>query len=316
MNSKIQEQIRNISRKALAEKKVELIIAFGKGSIPYRAKPVFIKNQEDTDKIVWNSFCSLNLARYLVKYQDRKVGIVAKGCDTRAIVSLIKEKKVSRENVYIIGVSCSGMAAVSDIDKLVPVSTIDSITEESGKLFITAGKNASEHKKEDFINASCKECMYPNPVISDETAGEKVTPAGDRFKKVKEFEKLPCEQRAEYFMQEFNKCIRCYACREVCPMCYCTECFTDSSDPKWIDTGTESTDKSMYLIIRAFHMVGRCVDCGACTRACPKGVDLNIIMNKISSDLKDNYQFEAGVSLEEKIPLITYKEDDNDDFIM
>lgn len=316
MASTIQENIREKVRKALKENKAELVIAYGAGSVPYKTKPLFIKNEKDADKIVWNSFCNINLARYLVKYPGKKIGIVAKGCDTRAIVSLIKEKKVNRDNICIIGVSCGGMTAVSDIDKKVPVSIIDSITENSGKIIITAGESKTELERKDFINVSCGDCIYPNPVISDETTGEKVTPAKDRYGKIKEFEKLSEKERAEYFKKEFDKCIRCYACREVCPVCYCKECFTDSSEPKWIDSGTEYTDKSMYLIIRAFHMVGRCVDCGACTRVCPKGVDLNIMMNKIASDLKDNFQFEAGVSPDEKIPLITYKEDDFDEFVM
>ena len=104
MNSKITEKIKEEIQKSLKEKKVELVIAYSAGSIPYRTKPLFIKDERDIDKAVWNSFCNINLARYLVRYPDKKVGIVAKGCDTRAIISLIKEKKVNRDQVYIIGV--------------------------------------------------------------------------------------------------------------------------------------------------------------------------------------------------------------------
>jgi formate dehydrogenase (coenzyme F420) beta subunit len=316
MNSKLIDNIKGEIRKAFKEKKVDLVIGYEAGSIPYKTKPLFIKGEKDIDKIVWNSFCNINLARYLVKYPDKKIGIVAKGCDTRAIVSLIKEKKIIRDQIYIIGVVCDGMIAVSDIDKKVSISSINSITEENNKIIISEEKNKKEFSKDEMINISCKDCNYPNPVISDVLIGEKRKTDKDRFKKVKDFEKLSDKERNDYFKQEFEKCIRCYACKEVCPVCYCKECFTESSDPKWIDTGTESTDKSMYLIIRAFHMIGRCVDCGACNRICPKGVDLNIIMNKIASDLKENYQFEAGINIDDKIPLVTYNENDFNDFIL
>ena len=316
MNSKLIKNIQGEVRKALKEKKVEFVIAYTEGSIPYKTKPIFITDEKDIDKIIWNSFCNINLARYLVKYSDKKIGIVAKGCDTRAIISLIKEKKITRDQIYIIGVVCNGMVAIFDVDKKIPITSIDSIVEEGNKIVVSENGNKKEFSKDDMINISCRDCMYPNPVLYDVIIGEKRKTDKDRFKKVKDLEKLSDVERDNYFKLEFEKCIRCYACKEVCPVCYCKECFTESSDPKWIDTGVESTDKSMYLIIRAFHMIGRCVDCGACNRVCPKGVDLNIIMNKIAFDLKENYQFEAGINIEDKIPLVTYNENDFNDFIL
>lgn len=316
MNNKIIENIRMEVKKALKKKKVDLVIAYGAGSIPYKTKPLFITDENDTDGIIWNSFCNINLAGYLVKYQDKKVGIIAKGCDTRAIISLIKEKKLKRGQLYIIGVVCDGMIAITDIDKKISLSSIDSIIEDNNKIIISENGIKKEFSRADMINISCGDCNYPDPVLSDVIIGEKRNINKDRFKKVKDFEKLKDLEKEEFFKKEFEKCIRCYACKEVCPVCYCKECFTESSDPKWIDTGVETTDKAMYLLIRAFHMIGRCVDCGACNRICPKGVDLNIIMNKIASDLKDNFQFEAGISIDDKIPLVTYKEDDINDFIL
>lgn len=317
MNDGIIENIRNEVKKAFKEKKVELVIAYGTGSIPYKTKPVFITDEKDADRIIWNSFCNINLARYLVNYPDKKAGIIAKGCDTRAIISLIKEKKLKREQLYIIGVVCDGMIAMSDIDKKIPVSSIDSIIEDNNnKIIISENGNKKEFSKDEMINISCKDCIYPDPVLSDVIIGVKRKTDKNRFKKIKDLEKLKDMEREIFFKNEFEKCIRCYACKEVCPLCYCKECFTESSDPKWIDTGVESTDRAMYLMIRAFHMIGRCVDCGACHRICPEGVDLNIIMNKIASDLKENFHFEAGLSIDDKIPLVTFKEDDINDFIL
>jgi formate dehydrogenase (coenzyme F420) beta subunit len=310
------ENIRSEARKALREKKAELIVAFGEGTLPYKTRSIIIDNEGVADQITWNSFCNANLARYLLRFSGQKTGIVAKGCDTRAIVNLINERKLNRSNLYIIGVPCDGMIGISEVERLGNPASIDSIEETDGKLLVRADGKSSELNRGDYLSDSCRDCLYPNPVIYDCLVAEAKQPTGNRFQKVADFEKLSNQERIAFFLAEFDKCIRCYACREVCPFCYCKECFTDSSNPKWIDRGVESTDKTMYLLIRAFHMVGRCVDCGACHRVCPTGVNLNLLMNKIASDLKGNFQFEAGVNPEAKEPLLTFKEEDLNDFIL
>ena len=310
------KKIQDEAGKVLKSKRVDIVIAFGKGSLPFRVKPVFIDNEKDVDIIIWNSFCNLNLARYLTRYPGKKVGIVAKGCDTRSIVTLIQERKVERKNVYIIGVPCEGMVGISDVRKRCDLNNVEEIREEMDKIFIKEHGKEKEFTHKEIMSISCDGCRFPGPVIYDVITGKEKKASGDRFANAKKFEELSIKERAEYFKKEFAKCIRCYACREACPVCYCKTCFTDSSSPKWIDRGVEQTDKAMYLVIRAFHMIGRCSDCGACTRVCPEGVDLNLIMNKIASDLKDNYKFESGRSIEEKEPLLTFSEDDPDDFVL
>lgn len=315
-NNGVVEQIRLEARQALQEKKVELVIAFGAGSLPYKTRPLFIDQADGTDLITWNSFCNVNLAKYLPGFSAKKVGVVAKGCDTRAIVNLINERKINRENLYIIGVPCDGMIGMAELEKLGNPVAIETIEEKDSKLLVRVDGKPGEYNRMESLSVSCRDCLYPNPVISDCLVGDLKKAANGRFQKVLDFEKLSNQERIAYFLAEFEKCIRCYACREVCPFCYCQECFTDSSNPKWIDRGAETTDKTMYLLIRAFHMLGRCVDCGACHRVCPRGVNLNLLMNKIALDLKENFQYEAGVNPEVKEPLLTFKEEDANDFIL
>jgi ferredoxin len=111
------------------------------------------------------------------------------------------------------------------------------------------------------------------------------------------------------------KCIRCYACRQACPSCYCPVCFADQSQPQWVGIGEDATDTQVFQIMRLYHMVGRCVDCGSCVSVCPMGVDLRKFLKKIEKDVVELFDAKVGVSLEDKPALAAYSEHDKEDFI-
>lgn len=69
-------------------------------------------------------------------------------------------------------------------------------------------------------------------------------------------------------------------------------------------------------MIRTFHLAARCVGCGACSRACPQGVDLRQFLDKLRLDALDLYDYTAGQDPDAKPPLTTYREDDYNDFVM
>jgi ferredoxin len=165
---------------------------------------------------------------------------------------------------------------------------------------------------------NCVFCKHRNPVIYDELIGELVQEDEkvDEFSQVREFEAKGRDERWAYFCEQTSKCIRCYACRNACPLCYCKECFVDSTRPRWIGTTLNPSDVQMYHIIRAFHTAGRCVDCGACVRACPMGIDIRMLTEKLIKDVRDFFDYEAGISIEEPPALASYKEDDPDKFII
>ena len=97
------DKIRDISRRLLAESKVDLVIGFRKGTVVMMNEPCFVKRAEDVNQLVWDSNCGINLANYLTDRKE-KIGIIAKGCDVRSVVELIKENQIPREQVVIIGV--------------------------------------------------------------------------------------------------------------------------------------------------------------------------------------------------------------------
>lgn len=275
-------QIREAAKKLLDEGKVDLIIGFENGTIPARSSPCFIRKSADTEKLVWNAHCENNLANYLPGRKE-KIGIVAKGCDTRAIVGLIQEQQAERNKLVIIGVPCEGM-----------------VDRETGQ-----------------IAETCKTCVHPNPVVFDVLIGEKVkeNDKTTHFASVKEFGKKNAEERWQYITEQLSKCIRCYGCRNACPFCYCRECFVDCTKPQWIGKTIDATDTQLFHMTRALHLAGRCVSCGACEKACPMGIDLRVLNKKLEEEVVEQFGYEAGLTLESVPPMTTYRPDDPEDFI-
>jgi len=312
----IETAIRNTAKKLLEENKVNLVIGFADGSLPLRSTPAFIRKPEDADKLVWNYGCENNLANYLRK-KDQKIGVIAKGCDTRSIAALIKENQINRDNLYIIGVPCSGMVDRKAVIKLLEGKELLEV-EYNGDSLVLKGRNFSKTVKlADVLHRSCAACSHRNPVIYDEMVGEPVTEQADDFSDIKEFEAKPIAERRNYLVQELSKCIRCYACRNACPMCYCEECFVDCSTPQWIGkSAADVQDNLLFQAVRVFHGAGRCTDCGACERACPMGIDLRILTRKLVKDAKELFDAEAGVNMEDKPALSTFKLDDPEPFLV
>ena len=113
----VSQAIRDTARRLLAEGQVDVVIGFEAGTLPLRSSPCFVRDAGDTDRLVWNMSCENNLARYLPWIEER-VGIVAKGCDARSIVGHLKEGRLERDRVFIIGVPCAGLIDLDKIEKL------------------------------------------------------------------------------------------------------------------------------------------------------------------------------------------------------
>ncbi len=308
--------IRKIAKKILLEGTVDVFIGYKKGSVPMMNEPVCISDPEKTNILHWDSHCGLNLCNYLTHRKD-KVGIVATGCNSRNIVTHITENQIDREQLYIVGIRCMGIIDHRKVARAVGHKEIEEVREE-GDTFIVKGEGFEEtFNKKDFLQGNCAACAHRNPVIYDEMVGEAVKEqeAVDAFDDVKEIEEMAPEKRWEFFNQLIEKCIRCYACRNACPLCYCPTCFVDESNPQWVGKSTDPTDTLTFHILRAYHCAGRCTDCGACERVCPVGIPIRQFTKKLNKDALELFSWEAGLDPKVRPPLDVYRPDDYNDFI-
>jgi formate dehydrogenase subunit beta len=317
-------EIINTVEKLFADKKIDLFIGYEKGSLPMRTSPYFLSVEDDVRKLIWNGFCSNNLAVYIprimmIKKAKRpsRIGILCKGCDNRSVVGLIKEKQVDRNNLFIVGISCSGIIDRKKIMSELNGQEILDVEEDGDNIVVKLKDQEKSFAKNNYLCEACLNCAYPTPAVYDiliKTETISVQPAiPDPI--IKAFNTKPRTERWQLFEREISKCIRCYACRDVCPNCYCKECFAEQTKPKWLGVTNELSDIIFYHIVRIFHQAGRCVDCGACARACPMDINLRLFTRMLVDEVKVRFGYEPGISLKDTSALATFSANDKQEFM-
>ena len=309
------EKMKAVASRLLEGCTVEMVIGFRKGTLPMMNEPCFVTKPEDAASLVWDSNCGINLANYLTNRKE-KIAVFAKGCDSRSIVNHIVENKIQREQLHIIGVPCTGMIDKRKISAMVDSEILEvTETEETVKVR-TADAEALLDKKE-VLQSNCVLCVHRNPVISDEMLADPVEEQTDvdRYADVRKIEEMDSEAKWQFFEDLLAPCIRCYACRNACPLCYCPTCFVDESKPQWVGKGQDPIDIRTFHFLRAYHCAGRCTDCGACQRACPVGIDMRLLTRKLEKDCQEQFGWEAGLSLDSRPALDVYQANDPEAFI-
>ncbi len=325
----IQDEIRKTAEQLLTNGKADLVIGFSESSLPMKAAPCFITEADCVKQLVWNSYCLNNLAVYLPRYfapdprlkeqkPPPKIAVVLKGCDGRSVVGLIKELQVPRENLIIITAPCEGMLDAAVAQRLIGAGEVASVQEDKGSVIVKdeTGKE-TKFARNELLAESCRFCMHRASPLSDIAVGESghngdALAPDERFE---DFLKKTTEERWELFCREISKCVFCKACRSACPNCYCKVCFADQTRPDWTGSGSQLQDLISYHLGRIFHQAGRCVDCGACVRACPVGIDLRTFTYKVVKDAKDLFGFTVGLDIEQAPPLTEFSSSDSDSFI-
>ena len=124
------------------------------------------------------------------------------------------------------------------------------------------------------------------------------------------------QERWDFWMNEFSKCIKCFACRAACPLCYCHRCTTDCNQPQWIPVASHNMGNLNWHLMRAMHLSGRCVNCGDCAKACPLDIPLNLLTYCLVEDMQKDFNFVAGMKSDALYALSTFKPDDKENFIL
>ena len=314
MDERIQK-IREAAKKLLTEGTVDVVIGYRQGTVPLKTAPYFAHTPEEADNFTWDSNCRINLANFLPRRTD-KVAVIAKGCDSRNIVNHVVENQIKREQVHIIGVPCGGMVDPALIAAR-EGRLITGAAEADGVITLTGQGFTTKIDKNDVLRQNCATCVHRNPAVSDELVVEQVPEQQgvDRYKDLVELLATSDTERYEYFEKLVEPCIRCYACRDACPLCYCQVCFVDETMPQWVGKSQDRSDVMTYHLLRAFHCAGRCTDCGACESACPMDIKVRQFTRLLEKDVFERYGYEAGLSLEKSPPLTVYRPDDPQEFI-
>lgn len=281
----------------LQKGEVKRVLGWEKGAFWYTTPPVLIDKPEDAGRLIWDEFAINNLAIYLQDAcaQEGKVAIFVKGCDSRGVVRLIQDNQIERERLHLIGIPCPGLKD--------PKTAARGYAKDAGSV--------PKAKK-------CQECKYPNPVLYDELIGSQVDAAApaDRFAEVKQLEQKSLDEKYAYWKAQSDKCIRCFACRNVCPACSCRECLLDRSRPRWLDKEVSVAQNQFFHLIRAWHVGDRCIECGECERVCPAGVPIMQLNRKLIKDINEIFgPYDAGIDFEVRPPLGQYRQDDPEEFM-
>ncbi|MFB0568755.1 MAG: 4Fe-4S dicluster domain-containing protein, partial [Nitrososphaeria archaeon] len=314
----LQDKIRDAVGSLLREKRVDLVIAHEVGTLPLRATPCFVIDPDDAERIILDPTCSVNLATFFPNRKD-KVGLVAKSCEARAALIMASEHQFPRENLVIVSAPCRGVVDTKKVQRRFSGKEILAAKIEGDRIIVQGKKFRDRLPLTEFLSDSCLECRHPEPIldpsrdvfIEEESA---VAPSQAEAKKVIELEKKTPDERWAYFVDQFKDCIGCNACREVCPMCYCKECFADQTAPRWVGKSGNTSDTMVFHLVRVLHMAGRCVDCGACSRVCPMNIDIRMLTKKIEKDARELFAADPGVREGEAEALATFSEKDPQEF--
>jgi coenzyme F420-reducing hydrogenase beta subunit len=274
------QPLREACRRLLEEGTVKVVIGYGQAVRAVEPYPVFITDPDDVGQLVWNEQCRTNLVKYLLRKEIKALGkpaIVVKGCDERALVVLEQESQIDRSEVVVIGMACAGMG-----------------------------------------EPRCEVCDAHQPRFSDVTLGEaknQEQSAERRYAHLCEFMEQSPASRMEYWKAELQRCVKCYACRQACPLCYCERCIVDKNRPACLDTSATLKGNFAWQIVRAFHLAGRCVGCDQCSRVCPEGIDLRLLNLSMAQAAETNFGYRSGTDRNSELIMGHYSQQDQEDFI-
>ena len=310
------QELMDRAKSLLQSGEVSRVLGWKKGENTFDVEVAFFENVEALDEFVYNGFCGANLSKYMIEASKKegKTLVFLKPCDSYSYNQLLREHRVDREKAYIIGVGCKGKLSFSQIpfEGVLSVSGAD-YPDAAEELTVQTlyGTETIPYKK--AMLERCHVCKGKEHVVYDELLGESCdTVDADRFAEVAKIEAISPEEKFAYFQAELSKCIRCNACRNVCPACSCRKCVFDSTAfDSAQKSNTTSFEEKMFHIIRAFHVAGRCTDCGECSRVCPQGIPLHLFNRKFIKDINALYgEYQAGSDLESKAPLTSFRMDD------
>lgn len=296
-NNLYQMEIRSLAKELLENNLASCVIGYETGPRG-KTRPAFIRNADLVDRLVWDQHCTHNLVLYLNDLinnprqtkDEVTIAIVAKPCDAKSINVLLAENRFSRDQVHIIGIICNGIQQTVGFEYAIQDNSLP-------------------------LQTRCLACEERTPAIYDTLIGE-VHPQSQiendvppMKSEIEILDALSPADRMDFWLNEFDRCIRCYACRQACPVCYCPTCLYERDDSLWVSMGIMINEKRTFHLGRAYHVAGRCVGCNECERVCPMGIPISLLNQKISREMELQFGHRAGVDIKPS-PFVTILSDE------
>ncbi len=268
-------------RQSLEKGTCKTILGWKKRSVPGALQAVSINEPENLKNLLVAEN-SGNLTRLFKRTEIRKlspVGIIARKREALALNVLLQEKQIVSGQVLVFAVDARGkFLGVVDLAKAEAINT--------------------------WYSASSPPADRPSGL------SEHVWESLDKLMA------LSSAARWDFWKQHFARCIRCYACRGSCPMCNCSQCFTDKNMPQWFPTAADGPGNFSWHLVRAFHLAGRCIGCGACDEACPAGIPLGLLNAAMARSSLKHFGYRAGITAD-TVPLqADFRTNDQETFIL
>ena len=335
-NGQKQQAMRERAAALIDNGAVSYIIGWRGTRFPEKTAVFFVRETEDAEKLVWNEYAGPLTAKYLTddRWPDKKVGVFARGCDSKAINRLMRDNQLDREKLYIIGIPCEGKAA----DRCLSCSRKDPVVydeslwappgaegaEATGAAVVAgaidsvkaAEAEAAEVKAPKVAGAIDSVTAAAVAGAAEATGAASKAPTRGRFFRVEEVEKLDIDARSLYWDEVYARCIRCYACRNACPVCTCRECYVDMHRTGFQGKRHDTAENRVFGLTRAFHVGDRCIECGECERACPMDLPILGQTQKIISTIESLAgSYESGLDADDENFMGKFDKDDKDAFM-
>lgn len=311
----MQERLKKKAVELLKNGTVDRVLGWKSGEFFYDLTPAVFETAEEVERdFRFSPFSGANLSKYCIAESRKggKVAVFLKPCDSFSFQQLCKEHRILRENVYILGVPCDGMC---DVEKIRDAGCIGitEVREDGENLLAETLYGTVSLPRKQVLLERCAVCKSKRIVTFDELLGDQGEDIpSDRFREVERLEAMAPEERFTFWRSELSRCIRCNACRNVCPACSCEKCVFDNPQSGVQNKApADPFEENLFHIIRAFHVAGRCTDCGECSRVCPQKIPLHLLNRKLIRDMNELYgPYQAGADMDSLPPMTAYTLDD------
>jgi ferredoxin len=290
----------------------------------------FARTPADLERLTLGPLAAPNLLVHLTRPETRPgpgetIAVLARACETRTLNQIFTERALPRDRVHVVGLDHCGGVIDEDklLDRLPALVSFPEVAEDGADYVVTHGDDEDRVNKRDVLRDRCIRCGQRDALVHDarfsigppEPSVE--PPDSDATRSDMEaVETLSHEERRAMWHQEFARCIRCYACRDACPLCYCSDCILERQRPQWIGRATGAQENAAFQLQRVLDLAGRCTECEECERACPEGLPLMLLVRKTNEEVKKSFGFESGQAAEQLYPLSTFGPNDPKGFIL